>query len=67
VRRVQRQLRDFYATRADELNRSSAEALRAAQAALQDNETQRQTKIRNLNAELARLEELRQRAAAVRG
>jgi hypothetical protein len=67
VRRVQRQLRDFYGTRAEELNRSSAEALRAAQAALQDTEIQRQTKIRDLDAELARLEELRQRAGAVRG
>jgi hypothetical protein len=67
VRRVQRQLRDFYGTRAEELNRSSAETLRAAQAALQDTEIQRQTKIRDLDAELARLEELRQRAGAVRG
>ena len=67
IRRVQRQLRDFYGTRAEELNRSSAETLRAAQAALQDTEIQRQTKIRDLDAELGRLEELRQRAGAVRG
>lgn len=67
VRRVQRQLRDFYATRAEELNRSSAEALRAAQEAAKQDETYRQTRARDLTAELARLKELRERAAAVRG
>lgn len=67
VRRVQRQLRDFYATRAEELNRSNAEALKAAQNAAQQSETQRQKRIRDLQAELARLKELRERAAAVRG
>jgi GTPase SAR1 family protein len=67
VRRVQRQLRDFYSTRADELNRSSAEALRAAQASAQQDEAQRRARVRDLTAELGRLKELRERAAAVRG
>jgi hypothetical protein len=67
VRRVQRQLRDFYSTRAEELNRSSAEALRAAQTSAQQDEAQRQSRVRDLTAELGRLKELRERAAAVRG
>ena len=67
VRRVQRQLRDFYATRAEELNRSNAEALKAAQAAAQQTESERQKRVRDLTAELARLRELRERAAAIRG
>jgi hypothetical protein len=67
VRRVQRQLRDFYATRAEELNRSTAEALRASQDAAKQDEAQRQARARDLTAELTRLKELRERAAAVRG
>jgi hypothetical protein len=67
VRRVQRQLRDFYSTRAEELNRSSSEALRAAQTTAAQDEAQRQSRIRDLTAELGRLKELRERAAAVRG
>jgi GTP-binding protein EngB required for normal cell division len=67
VRRVQRQLRDFYSTRAEELNRSNSEALKAAQAAAQQSEAQRQARVRDLTAELGRLRELRDRAAAVRG
>jgi len=67
VRRVQRQLRDFYATRAEELNRSNAEALKAAQSVAQHTEAERQKRVRDLTAELARLRELRERAAAVRG
>ena len=67
VRRVQRQLRDFYATRAEELNRSSSEALRAAQTTAQQDEAQRQARIRDLTAELGRLAQLREMAAAVRG
>jgi GTPase SAR1 family protein len=67
VRRVQRQLRDFYGSRAEELNRSNAEALQAAQAAAQQSEAQRQARVRDLTAELGRLRELRERAAAVRG
>lgn len=67
VRRVQRQLRDFYATRAEELNRSSSEALRAAQMAAQQDEAQRQARVRDITAELGRLAQLREMAAAVRG
>jgi hypothetical protein len=67
VRRVQRQLRDFYATRAEELNRSNSEALKAAQEVAQKTEAERQKRVRDLTAELARLKELRERAAAVRG
>lgn len=67
VRRVQRQLRDFYATRAEELNRSSSEALRAAQTAAQQDEAQRQARVRDITAELGRLAQLREMAAAVRG
>jgi hypothetical protein len=65
VRRIQRQLRDHYSTRAEELNRSNAEALRSAQAAAQQSEAERQARLRDLAAELARLAELRQRASAV--
>jgi acyl carrier protein phosphodiesterase len=66
VRRVQRQLRDFYATRAEELNRSNAEALTAAQAAAQRTEAERRRRARDLQAELGRLRVLRERATAVR-
>jgi hypothetical protein len=67
VRRIQRQLRDHYSSRAEELNRSNLEALHSAQAAVQRSETQRQSRMRDLTAELGRLRELRQRAEAVRG
>ena len=66
MRRIQRQLRDYYSARAEELNRSNAEALRSAQAGAQQSEAERQARLRDLAAELSRLGELRQRATAVR-
>jgi hypothetical protein len=67
VRRIQRQLRDHYAGRAEELHRSGAEALRAARAAAGQDEARRRARLDDITAELARLAELRARARAVRG
>lgn len=67
LRRIQRQLRDHYSARAEELSRSNLEALRATTEAAQRSETERTTRLKDLAAELGRLRELRSRAAAVRG
>lgn len=65
LRRIQRQLRDHYTTRAEELNRSSAEALRSASAAAKQSEEERVRRLKDLDAELDRLRRLRGRAEAV--
>ena len=65
LRRINRQLRDHYAARAEELNRSSAEALRAANDAAQRSGGERERRLKDLAAELARLRELRRRAESV--
>jgi hypothetical protein len=65
LRRIQRQLRDHYTARAEELNRSTSQALNSASDAVKRNQSERGHRLKDLEAELARLTQLRQRAAAV--
>jgi hypothetical protein len=67
LRRVQRQLRDHYAGLADELNRSNARALASASDAAKRGQLDRQTRLKDVEAELARVRQLRQRALEVIG
>jgi hypothetical protein len=62
LRMTQRQLRDFYSTRAEELHRSTTEALTAANQASQLDERERGGRIRDVKSELERLGKLRTRA-----
>ena len=62
LRRSQRQLRDHYSTRAEELHRSTSDALNAAKQAAQTDERDRGTRLRDIEAELERLRTLRTRA-----
>lgn len=65
LRRIQRQLRDHYSGLAEQLARSNAEALQRATEASQRTQAERQKRIRDIDAELQRLAQLRQRAQAV--
>jgi len=65
LRRIQRQLRDHYSALAEELNRSNAEALAAATAAAKKSQSERDSRLRDIDAELNRLNLLRQHAQAV--
>ncbi|MEM9745557.1 MAG: dynamin family protein [Actinomycetota bacterium] len=65
LRRVQRQLRDHYATRAEELHRSTSEALAAANAAAKKLESERVGRLKDIDAELGRIDALRDRAVAL--
>jgi gas vesicle protein len=66
LRRIQRELRDHYTGLAEELNRSNAEALRAASEATDRTQSDRTRRLQDIDAELGRLRALRQRAEAVR-
>jgi hypothetical protein len=63
VRRVQRQLRDHYTVLAEELNRSNQAALTAATDTAKRTQAEREKRLRDLEAELTRLKQLRERAA----
>ena len=65
LRRIQRQLRDHYSALAEELNRSNAESLAAATAAAKKNQSERESRLRDIEAELNRLNQLRHHAQAV--
>jgi hypothetical protein len=65
LRRIQRQLRDYYSARAEELNRSNAQALASASEGVKRSQADRDKRLKDLDAELARLRKLRERAAAV--
>ncbi|HEX6871030.1 MAG TPA: dynamin family protein, partial [Micromonosporaceae bacterium] len=67
LRRIQRQLRDHYSGLAEELNRSNADALTAANEAVKRTQADRDKRLKDLDAELARLRQLKQRAEAVAG
>jgi hypothetical protein len=67
LRRIQRQLRDHYTARAEELNRSNAQALQQANETAQRGEADRAARLKDVGAELDRLRALRSRAATVRG
>jgi hypothetical protein len=62
LRRVQRRLRDFFATRAEELHRSATAALAAAQQAAKSDAATRQKRLRDVDAELKRIATLRDKA-----
>jgi hypothetical protein len=65
LRRIQRQLRDHYSGLAEELNRSNSQALAAAAEAATRGRADRERRLAELEAELARLHQLRQLALAV--
>ena len=64
LRRTQRQLRDHYSQRAEELHRSTSDALVAARNAAQTDERDRVGRLKDVDAELERLRSLRGRADA---
>ena len=65
LRRVQRRMRDFFAARAEELHRSTSEALAGAQQAAKADETTRQKRLRDVDAELKRIGVLRDKALSL--
>ena len=65
LRRLQRELRDRFTGLAEELQRSTADALAAAQTALQMDQTERAGRLLDVDAELARLGALRLQIAAL--
>jgi hypothetical protein len=67
LRRVQRQLRDHYSAVAEELNRSNAQALAGASEAAKRTQADREQRLRDVESELTRVRQLRQRAQAVTG
>jgi hypothetical protein len=67
LRRIQRQLRDHYGGLAEELNRSNAEALTAANEAVRRTQSERDKRLKDIDAELTRLRQVRARALAVAG
>jgi hypothetical protein len=67
LRRVQRQLRDHYSGLAEELNRANAQALNSASDAAKRTQAEREKRLKDVDAELARVQQLRQRAQAVAG
>ena len=66
LRRIQRQLRDHYSGRAEELHTSTAEALRAANDAAKSGVTERQARLKDVLAELKRIDGLRQQVATLK-
>lgn len=67
LRRVQRQLRDHYTALAEEFSRSNTEALTAATEAAKRTQTGRDQRLRDLDAELGRLRQVRQLAMTMSG
>jgi hypothetical protein len=62
LRRIQRELRDHYTGLADELNRSSAQALASAAEAAKQTQAERERRMGDIVAELGRLRQLRKQA-----
>lgn len=65
LRKIQRQLRDYYTDLAEELNRSNNEALQRASEAATRTQAERERRLRDIDAELVRLRQLRERATVV--
>ena len=65
LRQTQRQIRNFYSARAEELHRSTSESLTAANQAAQIDERERGGRLRDVKAELERLGKLRARVMAL--
>lgn len=62
LRRVHRQLRDHYSSRAEELHKSTTESLKAASEAANLDQNQRKQRTKDVEAELSRIERLRKLA-----
>lgn len=67
LRRTQRDLRDHFSGLAEEVSTSLAGSVAAAQSAVKATTSERQTRIRDLKAELARIDGVAQRARALLG
>lgn len=67
LRRIQRQLRDYYTGLAEEFNKCNSEALQRATEAAKKTQSERERRLTDINAELARLKQLREHALAVTG
>ena len=65
LRRIQRALRDGFQARADELQRTTADAVAQAQDAAKKTETQRQDRLRDVETEIGRIRALHKRADAL--
>lgn len=65
LRAAQRQLRDHFGSLAEEVSTSLSASVLAAQNAVSSNASERETRIRDLRAELARVEGLASRARAL--
>jgi GTPase Era involved in 16S rRNA processing len=65
LRQLQRTLRDHFSTVAEEMSTSLADAVMSAQKAVQTVEGGRSTRIRDLRAELERIDNMAQRARAL--
>jgi GTPase SAR1 family protein len=65
LRSIQRQLRDYYSGLAEEFNRCNAEALQKASDGARRTESERNQRVKDIDAELARLKQLRENALAV--
>jgi replication fork clamp-binding protein CrfC len=62
LRRIQRQLRDHYTARANEIQKSTSEALKSATEAQRVAAKDRERRLRDVAAELGRIKTLRERA-----
>ena len=67
VRRAHRDLRDEFADRAEQLQATIRESLRHAEAGMKEAVADRHQRVADVKAELARIEGLRTRAAAIAG
>ena len=67
LRRTQRDLRDHFSGLAEEVSTSLAGSVAAAQSAVQATASERETRIRDLKAELGRIDGVAQRAKALVG
>lgn len=65
MRRIQRELRDYYTGLADEFNTSNAAALQRATEAAARTKSERTKRLADIDAEMARLKQLREHAMAV--
>jgi gas vesicle protein len=65
MRKMQRGLRDAFSDRADELQRTTSDALNAAQQAVQASQAERNRRLSDVDSELARIRGLRAQAEAL--
>jgi hypothetical protein len=67
LRRTQRQLRDHFSALAEEMSTSLSASVQAAQSAVKTSSSERERRIRDLKAELSRIDGLAKRARALAG